>query len=267
MQGWQDMDRATLDDAYANADHIPNASEYPPRWQAEAAAFRAVARGRCDLSYADRPGAAFDLFLPAADPKGLVVFVHGGYWRRFGKADWSHFALGALSTDHAVAMVGYPLAPTARLHEITRLVARAIDVAAGQVPGPVRLTGHSAGGHLVARMVMPDAAPACRDRISTCVPISPLADLRPFLPQGMNADLHLDPEEAAAESPALGRPVGGPRIAVHVGAAERPSFLWQANALAQAWAIPCRETPGRHHFDVIDALLDPRSPLMADLLA
>ena len=30
-----------LSDAYANAAHIPGAADYPPRWQAAAAALRA----------------------------------------------------------------------------------------------------------------------------------------------------------------------------------------------------------------------------------
>ncbi len=261
------MDPAALDDAYANADHIPNAAAFPPRWQAAATAFRAEARADLDIAYADAPGAALDLFHPAGDPRGLVVFVHGGYWRRFGKSDWSHFAHGALSAGHAVAIVGYPLAPSVRIARITELVTRAVDAAAARVVGPVRLVGHSAGGHLVLRMVMPDAAPACADRIATCVPISPVADLRPLLRQSLNADWRLDAAEAASESPVLGHPLLGPRIAVHVGAAERPSFLWQAEALAHAWQVPLHRAAGRHHFDVIDALTDPGSDMLADLLA
>jgi len=267
MIGWQEMDRQALDGAYANADHIPDAASFPPRWQAEAAAFRSATQAALNLAYAPDPGAALDLFYPSGPVRGLVVFVHGGYWRRFGKSDWSHFAAGALARGQAVAMVGYPLAPSVRIRDITRLVARAVDLAAERVPGPVRLTGHSAGGHLVARMVMADTAPDCAPRIATCVPISPVADLRPLIPQSLNGDLRLTPSEAEAESPVLGQPLPGPRIAVHVGADERPSFLWQAQVLADAWGVPVRTAPGTHHFDVIDALIDPSSTLLDDICA
>lgn len=266
MKGWQDMDGPALDAAYANADHIPGAADYPPRWQADAAAYRATTPAELDIPYADTPGAAFDLFHPDGAPKGLTVFVHGGYWRRFDKSDWSHFAEGARARGQAVAMVGYPLAPTLRIAGITRYIARAIDAAAVRIPGPIHLTGHSAGGHLVARAVMPDAAPACLHRIATCVPISPVADLRPLVAQAMNADLRLDHDEARAESPVLGAPASGPRNRIHVGADERPSFLWQAETLSQAWAAPLRTISDRHHFDVIDALRDPTSLLLSDLL-
>ncbi|SDY77620.1 alpha/beta hydrolase fold [Jannaschia faecimaris] len=267
MIGWQDMDQAALDDAYANAAYIDGAMEFPPRWAAEAAAFRACTHADLDVAYADTPGAALDLFYPDGAPQGLVVFVHGGYWYRFGKSDWSHFAEGALAHKHAVAIVGYPLAPSVRISEITRFVSSAIDAASARIPGPIRLTGHSAGGHLAARAVMPDAAPACAGRIATCVPISPLADLRPIVPQSMNADLRFDAVEAASESPVLGRPIDGPRITVHVGTDERPSFLWQAEALGTAWSVPVRRVRGAHHFDVIDTLRDPGSHVLADLLA
>ncbi|WP_299820680.1 alpha/beta hydrolase [uncultured Jannaschia sp.] len=264
MKGWRDMGAAELDAAYANADHIEGAERFPPRWAAEARRFRA--RAVAELDRAAPTGAGYDLFLPANEAAGLVVFVHGGYWRAFGKSDWSHLAAGAVATGHAAAIVGYPLAPGARLSEITRHVARAIDHVAGRVGGPIRLAGHSAGGHLVLRMVMPDAAPDCVGRIATCVPISPLADLRPLLRSSMNADLCLDADEAVVESPVLGRPLPGPRVAVHVGAAERPSFRWQAETLAAEWGVPLRIVPERHHFDVIDDLLDPESALMRDVL-
>ena len=266
MDGWQDMDPAALGDAYANAPHIPLGDAYPRMWAEAAAAMRA-ARPPEVLRYGDHPRQTVDLFQPDGAARGLVAFVHGGYWLRFGPSDWSHLALGALSHGWAVALPGYVLAPEARVAAITAMVARALDAAAEAVPGPLRLAGHSAGGHLVARMIMADAAPACADRIEAVLPISPVADLRPLVPQPPLADLRLDAREAAAESPALGRPCEGPRVSIHVGADERPSFLWQAEALAAAWDAPLTVVPDAHHFDVIDALADPDGAMVADLLA
>ena len=53
---------------------------------------------------------------------------------------------------------------------------------------------------------------------------------------------------------------------VWVGGQERPSFLWQARTLSEAWDCPWHVAPGLHHFNVIDDLTDPDSLLMQTLL-
>ena len=37
------------------------------------------------------------LDLPEGAPRGLAIFVHGGYWMAFGRESWSHLAAGALA--------------------------------------------------------------------------------------------------------------------------------------------------------------------------
>ena len=262
------------DIAYANADFIPGAMEYPPRWAAAAAAFRAglAGEGRARLGLAYGPGArhGFDLFLPDAAPAGLVVYLHGGYWRAFDRADWSHFSAGPVLRGWAVAMPSYTLAPAIRIAGITREAAQAVSAAAREVAGPVVVTGHSAGGHLAARLNCADVAlpGEVAARLARLVPISPIGDLRPLMQTAMNADFRLDPAEAAAESPILHAERRGLPTTVWVGAEERPAFLDQARWLEQAWPeAGLRIAPGRHHFDVIDDLERPDSPLTEALVS
>ncbi len=257
------------EDAFANGAHIAGAEDYPPRWQAAAAAFRATARGQCDIAYGAGPRARLDLFLPEGAVRGLVVILHGGYWRMFDKATWSHLAAGLLALGWAVALPSYPLAPAARLTEITAHAGRAVAHAAGLVAGPVRLAGHSAGGHLATRLACTDAPlpPEVADRIERAVSISGLHDLRPLTLHSMNADLRLDAAEARAQSPALATPRPGIATTAWVGAGERPEFLRQAALLAEAWAAPLVAEPGRHHFDVIDGLTRADHPLTRALAA
>jgi acetyl esterase/lipase len=261
-----------MDAAYDNGGHIPGAAAYPDRWAEDAAAWRSVeaalGRARLNLPYGSGARQRFDLFYPAGRPAGLAVFVHGGYWRRFDRADWSHFAAGCTGAGWACAVPSYTLAPEARIGAITAEIAAAVSTAAGLVAGPVVLAGHSAGGHLVARMAMADG-PLAGDvagRVTRVVPISPLADLRPLLRTSMNADLRLDEDEAAAESSVLGAKRDGVAVTVWVGADERPAFRDQARWLGEAWGVSVRQAAGRHHFDVIDALRDPDSAMVADLL-
>ncbi len=130
------------------------------------------------------------------------------------------------------------------------------------------MTGHSAGGHLSARMGCADAAlpDAVAARLRRVVPISPVADLAPLMQTEMNTQLHLDSAEATAESPAYLPLRSGVSVHVWVGGQERPAFLWQARTLSENWSCPWTVAPGRHHFDVIDDLENPDTPLVQTLL-
>jgi acetyl esterase/lipase len=263
---------ADWDDAYANAPHIPGSDGYTPRWEAAAAAFRAE-RPPETLSYGPHPRERIDLFRPEGPAHGLVVFVHGGYWRAFDRGTWSHLAAGPLGQGWAVAIPGYVLAPEARIGAITRAIARAVTAAAGAASGPLRLAGHSAGGHLVTRQVCADSAlpPEVAARIGGVVAISGLHDLRPLRRTALNADLRLDPAEAAAESPALGEPLPGTRLRAWVGDLERPEFVRQSTLIANIWTglgagMAQTIAPARHHFNVIEDLTDPGSALVAAVI-
>lgn len=260
------------DDAYANRDHIPGADAFIPRWQAAAAAFRAAFGPRADrdIAYGPAPRQRLDLFHPEGSPVGLAVFVHGGYWRAFDKSYWSHLAGGALARGWAVAMPSYTLAPEARISAITAEVATAVAAAAERVAGPVRLAGHSAGGHLVCRMVCADSPlpESVAARVTHVLSISGVHDLRPLLRTATNDDLRLDLAEARAESPALLEPRGGTRLTAWAGGAERPEFRRQNALIANVWIglgadTRVVEDPGRHHFDVIEPLAEADSPLTA----
>ena len=170
-----------LDNDYANAPFIPGAEGFIERWKSQAAAFRAdmLARdaAQLDIAYGQSERQRFDLFLPENPPKGLFVFVHGGYWLRFDKSDWSHFAQGPLAHGWAVAMPSYDLCPRVSIAQITRQISQAIVQSAARIAGPLILAGHSAGGHLVARMACADGLPqVLHERIKRVLAISPLAD-------------------------------------------------------------------------------------------
>lgn len=256
--------------AYSNADFIPGGKDYPPRWEKAARAFRSGLgeRARLAIRYGPAERNWFDLFLPEDQPAGLMIFIHGGYWLRFGPRDFSHLATGALARGWAVAMPAYTLAPRASISQIRREIETALPAMAAEVAGPIALCGHSAGGHLAARMVGADIVlPGEIDaRLLRVMPISPVADLRPLIETSMNRDLGLDAAMAATESPALIPPRPGKAVHVWVGGDERPAFLDQARRLGNAWACPVTIEGGRHHFDVIEGLESPDSPLLNALL-
>lgn len=247
-----------LDDAYANSENIEGAAGYFERWAREAAMFRNSlgARAERNVPYGEHPRQVMDLFHPTRLARGLAVFVHGGYWRSSDKDSWSHLGAAAVAAGWSVAMPSYPLCPEVRIRDITVSVSRALAAAKARVPGPVVVAGHSAGGHLAMRMASTDPD------VTRALAISPLADLRPMLDLKMNAESwHMDAEEAQAESPAC-HPVPEVPVVVWFGGDEQPGFFDQAEAARQAWGCKVVAVPGRHHFDVIDALSVPGSDML-----
>ncbi len=83
----------------------------------------------------------------------------------------------------------------------------------------------------------------------------------------MNDALRLDGAEAKRESAALHEPLTPCSATCWVGEAERPEFIRQSELLANIWTglgatIECVIAKGRHHFDVVDDLIDPQSSLI-----
>jgi acetyl esterase/lipase len=265
---------ADWNDAYSNSPYIPDASAYPGLWAERAEKFRAVMRAagnaEIDLVYGAAPRHRLDLFHTEGRPKGLAMFIHGGYWMTYDKSSWSHLAAGALKRGWSVAMPSYTLAPEARIGDIVGEIASAVTFAAARVEGPIALAGHSAGGHLVSRLACAEAplSDEVARRIGPVVSISGLHDLRPLMNTRLNDTLRLDEAEACNHSPALLRPREGARVTCWVGALERPEFLRQNDLLANIWTALGAQTrsvhaPGRHHFDVIAELEDAESALTA----
>lgn len=262
------------DDAYANSKYIENGSAYPQLWQSLAEKFRQGCTAEFDIAYGEHKRQRYDLFLPSQKPLGLVAFIHGGYWLALDKSHWSHLAAGPVERGYAVAMPSYPLCPEVRIEEIVQMVGQAIEQAAAKVSGPIFLSGHSAGGHLVSSMVSlssPLSEP-CQARVAHTLSISGLHDLRPLLKTQMNAQLGLSATSALHLSPALLEPFAGCRLTAYVGGDERPEFLRQSRLLANIWTglgaeTACVIEPNRHHFDVIEGFTQADSQLLNCLLS
>ena len=265
------------DDAYANGVNIAGGDAWPNAWVEPARQFRerlaADGRAQTGLSYGDGAKHRFDLFLPKDEAKGVVVFVHGGYWMKFDQSFWSHLANGPVEHGFAVAMPTYTLCPDIRIAGIVAEIGKAIVAIGERFQGPMLLTGHSAGGHLAARMICADSPlpDPLRKRIRHVVSISGLHDLRPLMNTAMNATLGIDEAEAVAQSPALLRPMDNARLTCWAGAAERSEFIRQNALLANVWAGLSAQTctveePDRHHFNIVDGLADPDHPLLRTLL-
>lgn len=256
------------DDAFANMAHIPGGEAFPQIWRDDALAYRASGVQITEITYGSHPRECFDLILPEGRPEGLAIFVHGGFWVQLDKSYWTHFAQGARAKGWAVCMPSYTLAPEARISAISTQIGAAIIKASSLIDGPIRLAGHSAGGHLVTRMICDDTPlpRAVFERIERTVSISGLHDLRPLLHTKMNDNFRLDLAEATGESAALHMPKGQPDVIAWVGGGERPEFIRQSDLLGMMWSgldanIRVQIDGDFHHFNVLDGLRDPNSAI------
>ena len=257
------------DDAFANMAHIPGSAALPGLWAEQAATYRASGvRVDEGIAYGPHPREVFDLVWPDLAPRGLALFIHGGFWMRLDRSYWTHLAEGARALGWAVCLPSYTLAPEARIAAMTAQMAQAVQAAAALVPGPIRLSGHSAGGHLATRLICDDTAltPAILQRVEATLSISGLHDLRPLRQTAMNQTLHLDEAEAVTESPALHRPAAAIPLTCWVGGGERPEFIRQSRLMVQMWAgldtpTACMIDGTHNHFTVIEGLCDPASPI------
>lgn len=263
-------------DAYSNGAHIAGGERWPGLWEEPAARYRAMlaaaGRARLGMAYGEHARHRLDLFLPEGRPRGLVVFIHGGYWHSLDNSYWSHYAHGCVVNGHAVAMPTYRLCPEVRITEIGQDIGAAIRLAAGEIAGPIAITGHSAGGHLTARMVSAGTPLPVEilARVRLAAPISGLFDLRPLMRTRMNETLRITEAEALAESPALLRPAADVPLLAWVGGAERQEFRRQNALLANIWTglgarVAGWAEPDRHHFDVLEGLTQPDHALVRAL--
>ena len=106
-----DLPREELARRYNNGVAVPDwADTLLPRWQRESERVRADAAGARDVAYGQLPRNFFDVFAPkgAAPSTGwpTLVFIHGGYWQRLSKDDWSVIAAPFVANGMAAVIVG-----------------------------------------------------------------------------------------------------------------------------------------------------------------
>lgn len=248
---------------------VPDAAGIYAAWPERAAATR-TRHPPATHRYGEHPREILDLFRPA-DPRGCVLFIHGGYFRAFSKDEFSWVADSFLDAGLSVALLNYPLCPDVTLPRIAQATRSAFvalhrDILDERERRGLVVTGHSAGGYLTALHLATDwtahGLPA--DPIAGAVPISGVFDLAPLIRTSMNDALRLYAEVAAGLDLTGARPRSRARLALAVGGDESAEFHRQTERLASNWtelAPVILDIAGRNHFDVLDELVDPRSDL------
>lgn len=254
---------------------VPEYASHFEKWTALSARARKELEVYVDVPYGSHPMEKLDLFRAKGRSRGLLMFIHGGYWRALDKSQHSFVARPFVEAGITVAMVNYALCPSVSLEDIVRQMLQAgawlhrNGGNFGAPPGRLFVAGHSAGGHLTAMMLAAlwpkFAADLPAKLFQGGLSISGLFDVRPILKTpSVNADVRLNPTSAMRASPAFMPPATDAPLYLAVGGKEQAGFHEQHALIKQRWAkviaqdIAC---PGDNHFTILERLADAKSSL------
>lgn len=262
------------EEEYNNRARVPEHPEIIAGWQQAAANYRDQANCELDIAYGPLERNKLDIFHPAAASDGadpLHLFIHGGYWQAMDKSNFSHIASGLNERGCTVAIASYSLCPDVDLPAIISEMWTCTAFLSRRFGSSLTISGHSAGGHLVAELLATDWSQIAEDLpdrpVTKGVAVSGLFDLRPLCHTSINDKLGLDETKAMAVSPAFKKPRPDVSLVTAVGEKESSEFHRQCAVIADAWSthginITHQIVPGTNHFTVLSPYVNPDSELV-----
>jgi arylformamidase len=249
---------------------VDNCQQIFDRWDRDSEKARARLDCYLDVPYGTTGSETLDVFPAQGKSRGLVLFIHGGYWRALDKRNVSFIAPALVREGITVAVPNYALCPAVRVEDIVMQIVQACAWMYrnggnfGAPAGKLTLCGHSAGGHLAAMMLCclwPQYSSDLPDKVvSGALSISGLYDLTEIVKvPSVNCDVRLTEKSALRVSPAFLPAATDAPLFTAVGSEENEGFHVQNRMIARKWGktlraeVPC---PGANHFTVLDELCD-----------
>lgn len=267
--------RAFCEPQYNQRGNVPDRPASMARREALSERVRSRLRCTRDVPYGESALERLDIYPAAGAGAPVMVFIHGGYWQRFDKADVAFLAEAFVAAGVTLVTLNYNLCPAVSLDRIVAEVRAGCAWVWHHIAGHggdrdrIFVSGNSAGGHLTAMMLATDwpaldpELPA--DMLKGGLAISGIYDLEPLLHTSINHAVGLDLDAARRNSPVLLQPGSAAPLVIALGALESDEFHRQAKLLADTWsAIPVRTmaVEGCHHYNILLELAEPGTPLM-----
>lgn len=249
---FRDYDQKALDDQYEQRAWVPHADEIIKRYAANSEKVRSrIGEPRMER-YGPTPPETLDIY---GSGKKAFVFVHGGAWRRQSSREQGFLAEPIVAAGAAYVALNFALLPTVTMAEMVGQVCRALEWTKKNVSDSVVLCGHSSGGHLGG------CALARLGFLKRALLISGIYDLLPVRLSSRNDYVRLDERLEHEYSPI--RHAETIKCPVTVAWAENESaeFFRQSKEFAEKLGAPTLVGKNLNHFEIIETMADPRSPL------
>jgi arylformamidase len=270
---YKQYDQAALDRQYNNRLQVPDFATHLDRWESLSRQTEKDYKVAVDISYGKLLRQKLDIY-PSLHPRSrTLIFIHGGYWQKFDKANFQFIAKAFYTHNITTVIINYPLGPSAPVDEI---VASCIDAvrwlynnveAYNGDPTQLYIAGHSAGAQLAAMVLATNwkQFDLAGDVIKGACVISGIFNLIPIRLSYLNQSLRMDTTAALRNSPVQLVPSVLCPLTIVVGSNETDEFLDQSRELYNCWKenIPAEimELPGLNHFSILETVLDPASEL------
>ena len=273
---FRSYDRAALDAQYNARAAVPEHEQIVERWNREGTEVCREFNHDLDLTYGASAAERLDVF-PVTGTRSVPVqvFFHGGYWMSRDKSNFRFLAKTFVPAGAVFITVNYGRIPTVEIDELVRQCRTALAWVHGHVADfggdadRIFVSGHSAGGHIVAMLMATDwpafaGLPA--DLVKGGCSVSGLFDLEPVRLCYLNDTLKLNADQVARNSPIQLVPLCTAPLIIAVGGAESDEFRRQSAELGAVWnkkgaSCQVKERPGLNHYTIVEEFADRGSSL------
>lgn len=260
---YREYDQAALDAQYEQRAWVPHADAIIARY---AKASDAVRTRVPPATHAYGPTLAETLDVYGPKKEKVVAFVHGGAWKRQSKREQAFPAELFIDAGATYVALDFALLPTVTMDAMVGQVCRGLEWLRTNLADRIYLCGHSSGAHLAA------AALTRQSFVQSALLVSGIYDLHPVRLSSRNDYVRLDEKLEQEYSPIRHVERIGCPVTVAWAEKESVEFARQsrefANALDDAGKLTAAwEGKTLNHFEIIETLADPGSPLARAALA
>lgn len=247
-----DYDQKALDDQYEQRVWASNAEQVIRRYGAASdQARKRIGEPRTER-YGPSAPETLDIY---GSGKKAFVFVHGGAWKRQTSREQAFPAEPIIAAGAAYVALNFEKLPAVTLPEMAAQVQRGIQWVHQNLSRDVVLCAHSSGAHLSA------CALTKLGLVRKALLVSGVYDLLPVRLSARNDYVRLDERLEQEYSPIRHAERIGCAVTVAWGEKDNQEFRRQSREFAERLGAPTLVGEGLNHFEILETLADPRSPL------